>query len=122
MNNNDFKKVLEDRTLQFSIASVKFYYVLDSRNYPKVLMSQFIRSSTSIGANYREANRAESKNDFIHKIGISEKESAETVYWLLVIQGIISFDDDDQAQFDALLAESRELLAIFNSISRNSKK
>jgi four helix bundle protein len=71
-----------------------------------------------VGANYREANRAESRDDFIHKIGLVEKEAAETQYWLELFEeaGI-----GDQETRRWLLRESGELLAIFTSIGRTSK-
>ena len=70
------------------------------------------------GANYREANRAESHDDFIHKIGIIEKEASETCYWLELCEeaGI-----GDTAERQWLLKESSELLAIFTSIGKTAK-
>jgi four helix bundle protein len=71
-----------------------------------------------VGANYREANRAESHDDFIHKIRIIEKEASETCYWLELCEeaGI-----GDIAEREWLLKESSELLAIFTSIGKTSK-
>ena len=71
-----------------------------------------------MGANYREANRAESRDDFIHKIGIIEKEASETCYWLELCEeaGI-----GDTAERQWLLKESSELLAIFSSIGKSAK-
>ncbi len=77
-----------------------------------------MKAATSIGANYREAGRAESKDDFIHKVGIAEKEAAETEYWLLICQR--SFPD--RAEIVTLLDEPRQLLAILTTIGRNAKK
>ena len=93
------------------------------RTFPKTVDGiemgrQLLRSGTSIGANYREANRAESKSDFIHKVGVSEKEASETVYWLEIC---------DKAPLGAsqevhiLLEEARELLAIVTTIGRKAK-
>jgi four helix bundle protein len=64
----------------------------------------------------------ESKKDFIHKIGIVEKEASETAYWLEVLNGSKLLDTDILGTSSLLLKEARELLAIFNSISRSSKK
>ncbi len=80
---------------------------------------QVLKSGTSIGANYREANRAESKDDFIHKIALVEKEAAETQYWIEL------FDESNignPPECDWLLKESTELLAIFTSIGKTSKR
>jgi four helix bundle protein len=79
---------------------------------------QLVRCGLSVGANYREANRAESRDDFIHKIGIIEKEASETCYWLELCEeaGI-----GDNAERQRLLKESSELLAIFTSIGKTAK-
>jgi four helix bundle protein len=84
-----------------------------------VLGYQFLKAGTSVGANYREANRAESRNDFIHKIAIVEKESSESEYWLEL------FDESNIGELNErrwLLGEARELLAIFTSVGRTSKR
>jgi four helix bundle protein len=83
-----------------------------------VIGYQMVKAGTSIGANYREANRAESRNDFIHKVGIVEKEAAETQYWLeLCEEGKLG--DTDQRKW--LLQESGELLAIFTRSGQTAK-
>lgn len=83
-----------------------------------MLGHQLLSSGTSIGANYREANRAESYNDFIHKVGIGEKEASESEYWLELLQEA-RFGDAEEIQ--KLLGESRELLAIFTAIGKTAK-
>ncbi len=86
-----------------------------------VVAKQILRSATSIGANYREANRAGSKNDFTHKIGIVEKEASETMYWLEIIECTWKFNQEQQDGFIWLKNETSELLAIFSTVSRKSK-
>jgi four helix bundle protein len=76
------REELETRTKKFSIEVIKFVSSLPKNKITDVLGYQILKSATSIGANYREANRGESRGDFIHKIGIVEKEAAETQYWL----------------------------------------
>ena len=122
MDNLDFKIILEQRTLNFAIEIVQFCMLLRKMNIPNALITQLLKAGTSIGSNYREANRAESKKDFIHKIGIEEKEASETAYWLEVLNGSKLLDTDILSTSSLLLKEARELLAIFNSISRSSKK
>ena len=79
---------------------------------------QLLKSGTSIGANYREANRAQSHDDFIHKIAICEKEAAETEYWLeLLIESGVA----NPGTCDDLLREAPELLAIFVASGRTAK-
>jgi four helix bundle protein len=83
-----------------------------------VLGYQLLKSGTSIGANYREANRAESHNDFIHKIGVVEKEASETQYWLELFEEAYIGGPNERRW---LLQESGELLAIFTASGRTAK-
>jgi four helix bundle protein len=83
-----------------------------------VLGYQLLKCGTSIGANYREANRAQSHQDFIHKIAIVEKEASETQYWLELFDAINMGDSPKRSW---LLQESAELLAIFTSIGKTAK-
>lgn len=76
------KTELEKRTKIFAIKVIRFVAKLPKNKTTDVLGYQLLKSGTSIGANYREANRAESRNDFMHKIGVVSKEAAETQYWL----------------------------------------
>lgn len=112
------KGELEKRTKLFALDVVRFVNSLPNNNAGYILGKQLLRSGTSIGANYREANRAESKADFIHKINIVEKEAAETQYWLDLI--LESETGNKQAVLD-LQKETSELLAIFTSIGKTSK-
>lgn len=85
-NPNDKKKYdLEERTAQFGEAIIEFVKTLLKDPINSQLISQIIRSGTSIGANYMEADGAESKKDFQHKISICKKESKETKHWLRII-------------------------------------
>ena len=76
------KAELEQRTKEFSLNLIRFLQSLPKNYLGEAMGRQLLKSGTSIGANYREANRAESKADFIHKLAIAEKEASETVYWL----------------------------------------
>ena len=73
---------LEERTRKFAVQVVKTVAAFPKSSEGQIIGKQLLRSGTSIGANYREANRAESRNDFVHKVGVAEKEAAETIYWL----------------------------------------
>ncbi len=73
----------------------------------------------SVGANYREANRGESRDDFLHKVGIATKEAAETEYWLELISESSTLRTTGT---EPLLQESRELLAILLTIAKNTKR
>lgn len=112
------KTELEGRTKDFAIRIVQLI-----RSFPKTVDGievgrQLLKAGTSIGASYREANRAESRNDFIHKIGIAEKEASETAYWLEICAGS-QLGRTDEVR--ALLKEANELLAIVTTIGRKAK-
>jgi four helix bundle protein len=76
------KKELEARTKRFALSIIQLVGKLPRSKTSDVTGYQVLKSGTSIGANYREANRAESHDDFIHKLALCEKEAAETEYWL----------------------------------------
>ena len=112
------KAELEQRTKEFSLILILFLQSLPKNYLGEALGRQLLKSGTSIGANYREANRAESKADFIHKLAIAEKEASETVYWLELMTEAGIGDRKDVAK---LLQEAREILAIFTAAGRTSK-
>ena len=112
------KTELEGRTREFAVRVVRLI-----RSFPNTVDGievgrQLLRSGTSIGANYREANRAESKGDFIHKVGISEKEASETMYWLEICAAAPLGEAKEVRE---LLKEANELLAIVTTIGRKAK-
>ena len=112
------KQELEQRTKQFSLEVIRFLESLPKNYLGEALGRQLIKSGTSIGANYREANRAESKADFIHKLAIAEKEASETLYWLeLMLEPGIG----GKQEALRLMQEAKELLAIFTAAGRTSK-
>ncbi len=79
MNNKEFGKQLEVRTKKFAISIIDLSVSLPNTPESKVIKYQITKSGTSIGANYREANRSRSKADFANKIKICESEASETV-------------------------------------------
>lgn len=82
------------------------------------LIPQLSASATSIGSNYREANEAESKRDFIHKSSIRKKEAKETLYW---IQLLVEIYPEHSEEFRKLWKEAHELLLIFAKIIKSSR-
>ena len=114
MNNKEFAKKLEQRTRQFGIAIIKLSCELPNSIEGKVIRNQITKSGTSIGANYREANRSRSKRDFKNKIKISESEASETEYWLEIINDMNWIENDT---LSPIMKETKELLALFTSIS-----
>ena len=110
---------LEERTVTFSEDCIKLCKEVNRDIVTIPLIKQFIRSATSIGANYCEADDAESKEDFHHKIGICKKESKETMYWLRLLSNSIESEAlKDKCR--ALWQESKELSMIFAKIALNT--
>ena len=101
---------LEDRTVAFSVDVVRTFGKYSKDRSLRPLTDQLIRSATSIGANYAEANNASSKIDFKHKIFIAKKEAGETRYWLKVL------DELTQEDLSELKQEALELNLILQKI------
>jgi four helix bundle protein len=118
MENKEFAKQLEIRTKQFAIHIIRLSVSLPTTQEGRVIKNQLTKSGTSIGANYREANRSRSKADFYNKIQICESKASETVYWLELIS---DFNWVDFKDGNSLLEEANELLAIFTAISKKLK-
>ena len=116
MNNKEFGEKLEVRTKVFAIQVIKLSASLPRSNEFKVISYQITKSGTSIGANYREANRSRSKADFANKIKICEGEASETLYWLEILFDLNQINSDQ-----AIVKEAREILAIFTSIASKLK-
>jgi four helix bundle protein len=116
MDKKEFGRNLEKRTLDFAVSIIKLSTLLPVTIEGKVIRNQITKSGTSIGANYREANRARSKADFKSKIKICESEASETQYWLEIVI-LMSWMKEDE--MEKLMKESGELLALFSSIGKN---
>ena len=107
------------RTKEFALRIIRMFTALPRTEVAQVLGKQVLRSGTSVGANYREASRSRSKAEFISKIGDCLKEIEETEYWLelLVDSGCVI-----ASKMADLLDETRQLIAIFTTIDKNSKR
>ena len=115
MDSREFAKRLEKRTREFAIRIIRLSIRLPNTLEARVVRNQITKSGTSIGANYREANRARSKADFMNKIDICESEASETQYWLEIIIEMEWLPRDEvKPEHD----ECSELLAIFTSIGK----
>ncbi|WP_298533661.1 four helix bundle protein [uncultured Algibacter sp.] len=114
MDNKEFARKLEYRTRQFGISIIKLSSALPNSIEAKVIKNQITKSGTSIGANYREANRSRSKRDFKNKIKISESEASETEYWLEIIKDMNWIEAE---KLSPIVKEVKELLALFTSIA-----
>lgn len=109
---------LEERTAQFGEAVIEFIKKIPQSPVTLPLISQLVRAGTSIGANYCEADDAESKKDFKHKIGICKKEARETKHWLRMITVACP---TLKTEAKKLSQEAKELNLIFNAIIRSIK-
>jgi len=110
---------LEERTSKFSEDIINFSKKLPQNLITKPLINQLVRSGTSIGANYCEADEANSKKDFINKIVIAKKETKETKYWLRLIAYTLS---NFKPEARELWKEAQELNLILAAIIRSSQK
>ncbi len=116
MKNKEFSKKLEQRTRKFAVRIIRLSKTLPNTPEGIVIRNQITKSGTSIGANYREANRARSKADFKNRIKICESEASETQYWLeVIVEAKWLSWKKVEPEYD----ECSELLAIFASIGKN---
>ena len=104
---------LEERTAKFAENIIEFTKKIPKDSITLPIISQLVRSGTSIGANYCEADEAESGKDFKHKLGIAKKESRETKYWLRIVT---KTTPRLEGEAKILWQEAKELSLIFNSI------
>lgn len=112
---NDKKNVIVEKTICFSLKIIRYTEVLE-QNRKFVIAKQLLRSATSIGANVCEAQNAESKADFIHKMKIASKEASETLYWLILCERSDGYYFDVKIRNDA-----DEIIRILSKIISTSK-
>ena len=117
MTNGEFREVLEARTTKLAIGVFQLLRKLPYDVSVKIIAYQLGKSASSIGANYHEANRSESRDDFIHKISIALKESNESCYWFKVLKGLFG----EQADIDALSKETVEIRNLLQSILHSAR-
>ncbi len=109
---------LEERTLEFGKKIIHLCQLLPKDVVTRNLADQLVRSGTSLGANYREANETQTKKDFCFRIRICRKETKETIYWLHLV---VEANQDFSVYVQPLLREAGELLKIFAAIAEKSK-
>jgi len=114
---NKYNPVLEKSKL-FAVRCIKLNQYLQSERHEYILSKQLLRSGTSIGANTREAIRAESKADFYHKLNLALKEADETAYWFeLLYEGAYI----TEYQYKSISEDCNELIKLLASITKNQK-
>ena len=110
---------LRQKSKQFAIRIIRFYSFLQKEKGEIVISKQILRSGTSIGANARESNNAQSTADFINKLSIALKEADETAYWMELLY---ESDIIDQQQFDSMYIDLKELIALLTSSIKTCKQ
>jgi len=118
VNNYQKKYDLEERTARYAERVIDLMKKLPNNSINKRMIEQEVGAAGSIGANYCEATEAESKKDFIHKVGIAKKEIKESRHWLRLLKYA---NPEFKEEFEDLLKEGLELLLIFSAIIRTSR-
>jgi four helix bundle protein len=116
---NEKQNPLREKSFHFAISIVKIYKFLSEQKREFILSKQLLRSGTSIGANVREAQNAQSTPDFIHKLSISQKEYDETLYWLELLH---QTEYLDEIEFSVLFKDANEILKLLRSSIITSKR
>ena len=110
---------LTERTARFGEAIISFAKGVEKTTVTRPIISQLVRSGTSVGANYMEAGAAQSGRDFDHKIGICKKEARETMHWLRMLAAA---DVSTQTECRMLWQEVHELVMIFSAILKKRRE
>ncbi len=110
--------IVKTKSFAFAVGIVKLYQFLVDTKKEFVLSKQLLRSGTSVGAMVREAEHAETKPDFIHKMAIAQKEINETIYWLELLAETNFLTKE---QFESLISDAEELIKLVTSILKSTK-
>ncbi|HBF87726.1 MAG TPA: four helix bundle protein [Bacteroidales bacterium] len=112
------KNIVKNKSFDFAIRIIKLYQYLQIEKKEYILSKQLLRSGTSVGAMVREAEHAESKADFIHKLAIAQKEINETIYWLELMKAT---DYLNQTEFETINKDASEIIRLITSIIKTTK-
>ena len=112
------ESVLRTKSYEFAVRTVKLSRYLVEGKREHVLSKQVLRSGTSIGANVEEANYAQSKKDFVHKLSVALKEATETNYWLRLLRDSETLD---KKLADSLLNDCEEIQKILTAAIKTTK-
>ncbi|MEJ2010320.1 MAG: four helix bundle protein [Acidobacteriota bacterium] len=117
----DNSKDIRKRSFEYTLRAIKLYQYLQKqrRGAGWILGRQYLKAASSIGANVEEAQAAESRADFIHKLGIAQKEARENLYWLRVLAESQLVPHE---RVEPLTHETEELLNVITSIILNTKR
>lgn len=112
------KNIIVIKSKRFALRVIKLYKYLIANHRITPIANQVLKSGTSIGANVKEAVRAESKPDFYHKMNIALKEASETEYWLELLS---ESDYITSEQFESIYSDCRDIIKILMSITKTQK-
>ena len=116
---NEYQKQIQEKCIDFAVRVDALRKDLNKRHHEYNKADHVDRCASSRGANYSEAVFAESESDYIHKLGIAQKEANETIYWLKVISRCGYIDDQ---LYGSLVADAEELIRIITSIILSLKR
>jgi four helix bundle protein len=112
------ENIVKVKSFGFAVRIVKLYQYLCEHKKEFILSKQLLRSGTSVGAMVREAEHAESKNDFKHKMAIAQKEVNETIYWLELLKETNYLSSE---QFESINNDAIELIKLITTIIKTTK-
>ena len=112
------ENIVKNKSFAFAVRVVRLYQFLCEQKKEFVLSKQLLRSGTSVGAMVREAEHAETKNDFKHKMGIAQKEINETIYWLELLNETNYLTKD---QFESMNTDAVEIIKLITAILKSAK-
>ncbi len=118
MVNGMRENIVKNKSFMFAVRIVKLYQFLCEQKKEFVLSKQLLRSGTSVGAMVREAEHAETKNDFKHKMGIAQKEINEVIYWLELLKETNYLT---QEQFESINTDAIEIIKLVTAILKSAK-
>ncbi len=112
------ENILADKSFEFALRVIKMYKHLKNFKGEYVMSKQLLRSGTSVGANICESEHSESKQDFIHKLSIGQKEINETLYWIRLLYKSDYLTD---VEFKSIFSDAQELLKLLTSSIKTAK-
>lgn len=113
------ENIIKNKSFLFAIRVVNLYKVLTTEHKEFVMSKQLLRSGTSVGANVREAEHAESKADFVHKLSMALKEANETEYWIDLLKETSYLNN---SEYLSIQYDIKEILKLLTSIVKASKQ
>jgi four helix bundle protein len=112
------ESILKSKSFDFAVRVINLYKFLKKKHGEHVVSQQILKAGTSVGALIREAEFAESRNDFMHKLYIGLKEANESIYWLQLLHAT---DYINKKMFDSMIKDAEELLKMLISSIKTIK-